>query len=176
MTIEAFPARIRTAQTGLFQPLSPEPAKLEVTMARLRAVVGESDAQGRGRVGFPATVDSHRPDSFAVMPFQERATAEAETPLRTSSLRLSFRWFRPVVGAKVELSNGRPTTMMFQHKQVEIRQAWGPWRVSGDWWDQAEQWQRDEWDVEISVESEMALYRIFREVGSGKWFVEGMYD
>jgi protein ImuB len=176
MTIEAFPARIRTAQTGLFQPLSPEPAKLEVTMARLRAVVGESDAQGRGRVGFPATVDSHRPDSFAVMPFQERATAEAETPLRTSSLRLSFRWFRPVVGAKVELSNGRPTTMTFQHKEVEIRQAWGPWRISGHWWDQAARWQRDEWDVEISVEGGMALYKIVREDRSGQWFVEGMYD
>jgi protein ImuB len=176
MTIEAFPARIRMTQTGLFHPFSPEPAKLEVTMARLRAVVGESDAQGRGRVGFPATVDSHRPDSFAVMPFQERATGVAETAVRASSLRLSFRWFRPVVGAKVELSSGRPTTMTFQHKQVEIRQAWGPWRVSGDWWDQTEQWQRDEWDVEISVEGGMVLYRMFREVGSGQWFVEGMYD
>src|SRR6185369_5841609 len=33
--IAAIPARIRFTQTGLFQPLAPEPAKLEITMARL---------------------------------------------------------------------------------------------------------------------------------------------
>jgi protein ImuB len=33
--IEAIPARIRYAQTGLFQPLAPEPAKLEISMARI---------------------------------------------------------------------------------------------------------------------------------------------
>jgi protein ImuB len=41
ITVEALPARVRTTQTGLFQPLAPEPAKLEITLARLRAVVGE---------------------------------------------------------------------------------------------------------------------------------------
>ena len=43
--IEAIPARIRFTQAGLFQPLAPEPAKLEITMARIRAVVGETDSQ-----------------------------------------------------------------------------------------------------------------------------------
>jgi protein ImuB len=37
--IEAVPARIRPTQAGLFQPLAPEPAKLEITLARLRGVV-----------------------------------------------------------------------------------------------------------------------------------------
>jgi hypothetical protein len=60
--------------------------------------------------------------------------------------------------------------------RAKIRNASGPWRISGEWWDQAAQWQRDEWDVEITLEGGMGLYKIFREVQSGQWFVEGMYD
>jgi protein ImuB len=45
ITVEAFPARLRSVQAGLFQPLAPEPAKLEITLARLRDVVGAEDGQ-----------------------------------------------------------------------------------------------------------------------------------
>jgi protein ImuB len=48
----------------------------------------------------------------------------------------------------------------------------GPWRASGDWWT-PQSWNRDEWDV--AIESG-ALYRLFQETESGRWFVEGSYD
>ena len=70
----------------------------------------------------------------------------------------------------------------------------GPWRTSGDWW-RADRWARDEWDVavvkrrkgeggrgkgsEMGGQSDLAaqiLYRIYRELRSGFWFVEGIYD
>jgi protein ImuB len=73
----------------------------------------------------------------------------------------------------------------------------GPWRTSGDWW-RSDRWARDEWDVAIesmqSSESHTSLkmsvkignrhgaprpqvlYRIYRELSSGTWFVEGVYD
>jgi protein ImuB len=86
--IEVKPARVRFTQAGLFQPLAPEPAKLEITMARLRAVVGEADTYGRQRVGYPALLDSHRPDHFhVVLPCKHR-------DVRPSAC-LALRRFRP---------------------------------------------------------------------------------
>src|SRR6185295_12550521 len=35
--VEAFPAKPRVMQNGLFVPLAPEPEKLELTLARLKA-------------------------------------------------------------------------------------------------------------------------------------------
>ena len=37
-------------------------------------------------------------------------------------------------------------------------------------------WARDEWDVAVQSNSEKILYRIYRELRSGAWFVEGLYD
>jgi len=64
----------------------------------------------------------------------------------------------------------------------------GPWRTTGEWW-RKDAWARDEWDVAIeprgqrsgvggqrSEVSSQILYRIFRELGSGAWFVDGVYD
>jgi protein ImuB len=60
----------------------------------------------------------------------------------------------------------------------------GPWRTSGDWWEQ-DGWARDEWDIAISlvavrrthtVGSSLCLYRLVHDLLSGKWFLEGTYD
>src|ERR1051326_4770697 len=98
--IAAIPARLRLTQMGLFQPLAPEPAKLEITLARLRAVVGEQDDQGRSRVGFPGVLDMHGPDRFQVLPFNEKRKEAAAMP----SNRLALRMFRPPAPARVEVS------------------------------------------------------------------------
>ena len=76
----------------------------------------------------------------------------------------------------------------------------GPWRTSGEWW-RTDTWARDEWDVAIEDRGQRSevggqksegletkepsrhnspppqvLYRIYRELSSGTWFVEGIYD
>jgi protein ImuB len=48
----------------------------------------------------------------------------------------------------------------------------GPWRASGEWWRQ-DAWNRDEWD--LALESG-GVYRMFQEIDSGRWFLEGTYD
>ncbi len=63
VALEAVPAKPRVTQNGLFVPLSPEPEKLELTLARLKAVVGEEN------VGAAEVLDTHRPDAFAVRKF-----------------------------------------------------------------------------------------------------------
>ena len=178
ITIEVFPARIRPTQAGLFQPLAPEPAKLEITLARLRAAVGEEDELARARVGFPLVMDSYCPDSFQVLP--SSAEKQNRTDLRgirecPPTPRLVLRRFRPPLVTRVECGPA-PLAVIFNGAKSSVIQACGPWRSSGAWWGQNEQWQREEWDVAIDLKGSPSLYRIFRDLQSGQWFVEGMYD
>jgi protein ImuB len=173
--VELLPARIRFDQPGFFQPRAPEPAKLEITMAKLRAVVGERDGQGRNRVGFPVITDSHKPDSFEVLSTPpERKSRKQHNP--QSVPRMVFRVFRPPIRAKVELAANVPAAILFQGTKKKVVNASGPWRKDGAWWDKAGEWKRDEWDVELNVPEGKTLYRLFCDRSSGEWFVEGMYD
>lgn len=61
--LSAEPAKPRAAQSGLFQPLFPEPEKLELTLARIEGIVGE------GRVGSPELLDTHREGAFEMRHF-----------------------------------------------------------------------------------------------------------
>jgi protein ImuB len=176
VTMEVLPARLRTTQTNLFQPTGPEPAKLEITLARLRALVGETDEEGRGLVGFPVVLDSHRPDSFAVLPTyaptqnHQQKQRPPETPL------LAMRMFRPPVSARVEIRGRVPALIAFNGTRARVTHASGPWRSSGEWWSRSAAWQREEWDVELAVQGGKSVYRVFHEMQSGEWFVQGMYD
>jgi protein ImuB len=170
--VVAMPAHIRFAQAGLFQPLAPEPAKLEITMARIRAVVGETDLLGRQRVGFPVLLDSHRPDHFQVVP---PGTKQGDS--MKPSTRLALRRFRPAIPARVETSAKQsPVWIGFSRKRARITHASGPWRHGGEWWDADGEWIREEWDIEIRLDGSTTLYRIFRDLATRSWFVEGMYD
>ena len=173
IAIEVFPVRSRSIQAGLFQPLAPEPVKLAITMARLRSVVGGEDAQGRERVGFAQTLDSHRPDSFAVLP--SGFTADAQ-PASRRTCQLALRMFRPPLAARVTMREGSPATISFERTRTRVTRAGGPWRTTGAWWDQRGEWQRDEWDLELNYAGSVGLYRVFQDLLSGQWFVEGMYD
>ena len=170
--IAAIPARIRFTQTGLFQPLAPEPAKLEITMARIRAVVGEADSQNINLVGFPALLDSHRPDHFLVVPPSAKQRNSPE-PFP----RLALRRFRPAIPARVEVSAEQaPVWIGFSRRKARITCASGPWRGGGQWWDAVGEWLREEWDINLTLDGHTALYRIFRDLATRKWFIEGMYD
>lgn len=194
--LEVFPARVRATQTGLFQQLAPEPAQLEITLARLRAAVGEKDEQDRERVGFPMNTDSHHPDSFQVLsraeesrdtnPGHGRRNQHKEILECLPAPQLVLRRFRPPVAACVECkpalvevqksNQDIPAAVIFNGMKAKVIQACGPWRSSGWWWDSAGSWQRDEWDVALGLNGASGLYRIFRDSTSGQWFVEGMYD
>jgi protein ImuB len=164
--LEAEPAEPRAAQNGLFIPQAPEPEKLEITLARLKALVGD------GHVGSPVLVDTHRPGAFRMESFRGGGTAARPTGTATATRDLAFRVIRPPRPARVQMASGQPV-----HVQPEsggssghVVSSAGPWRTSGDWWTTSP-WARDEWDVALS---NGALYRIYCE--QGRWFVEGCYD
>jgi protein ImuB len=67
------PARPRALQSGLFQPVFPEPEKLELTLARIAGIVGE------GRVGSVELMDTHREGAFSVRHFAPLEPAPADS-------------------------------------------------------------------------------------------------
>lgn len=172
--LEVFPAPIRIVQSGLFEPCAPDPAKLEVTIARLRALVGEEDESGRSLVGFPTVKDSHKPDSFEVLPFQ--SNVQRKQPHRVNVPIIGFRIFRPSLPTKVELKRNAPATVRVQGRRNVVLNASGPWRKNGSWWDQNKEWSRDEWDLELAGAGGNGLYRIFQDRRSNQWFIDGIYD
>jgi protein ImuB len=90
----------------------------------------------------------------------------------------AMRIFRPPLRATVTLQEGRPAHIAcLKRKEIcgEILWAAGPWRTSGDWWEQ-EGWARDEWDIALQEASGITLYRLVRDLLSGQWRVEGNYD
>jgi len=188
--ITAEPAPPRSAQLGLFLPISPEPERLEITLARIRGVVGEC------RAGIANLLDSHRPDSFrmerfVVAPRKSKFTKHPELPDNRGVPRLALRSFRPPWPLRVELSGGRPHKLTSVPKRTNRGQLkgtilWssGPWRSSGDWWMENSEkscsgsFDREEWDVALAIGNgtDVALYRVYRDRMSGHWFADASYD
>ncbi|MBI2680725.1 MAG: hypothetical protein HYX25_06930 [Candidatus Solibacter usitatus] len=159
------PLKPRVTQNGLFIPLAPEPEKLELTLARIGSVVGKHN------VGSPELVDTHRPDAFRMKPFSALQT-RAQTQVAASGARLAFRVYRPPRSAQVNASSGQPAWLSAAGIHGKVISLAGPWRTAGDWWT-TQPWHRDEWDVALS---DGALYRIYCDCQTGRWYVEGNYD
>jgi protein ImuB len=173
--LAAEPARPRSAQGGLFLPPSPEPEKLELTLARIAGLVGEA------RVGSLELLDTHRAEGFRMKHFVPGAASEKNC--RTDSTQekssvAALRRFRPPLRAHVALENGELVRVdCSKKKEVRGSVLWkaGPWRSSGDWWER-EAWARDEWDIALQTVDTVALYRLVHDLLGGSWFVEGTYD
>lgn len=159
--LDANPVKPRAAQHGLYVPQAPEPVKLELTLARIQALVGKEKA------GAAELVDTHRPGAFRMTAFGRGQTAKTD---RLPHARVALRVFRPPRTARVTIDSGRPRFVAAEGVRGRVLELAGPWRTSGDWWT-VDPWERDEWDVALS---DGALYRIY--CAPPGWFVEGSYD
>jgi len=174
--LAAEPARPRSAQGGLFLPPSPEPEKLELTLARIAGLIGEA------RIGAVELLDSHRAESFRMRRFLPESARKNDkrktTTLTEETAVAALRMFRPPLKAAVTLTNGELVRVICSRKkEVQGNVLWkaGPWRSSGDWWEK-ESWARDEWDIALQNSDAIALYRLVHDLLGGGWFVEGTYD
>ena len=179
----------RVRQEGLFLPSSPDPEKLELTIARLANVVGNS------HVGSPRLIESHRPDAFEMSRFipSHNAPEVRQKDIGSPGSRApmaAFRVFRPAPRARVTLREGCPVHISFPTVHGEVVAASGPWSTSGEWW-REDAWNRQEWDVEVhshtasntnafeyssSAAPQKGVYRIYYDAIRQGWFVAGMYD
>jgi protein ImuB len=200
IVLAADPARPRVAQGGLFLPPSPDPEKLELTIAHLANLVGEAN------VGSPQLTDTHRPGAFRMRWFlAPRDAPQIRAAAKHAAPATGFRLFRPPLPATVGLSAGRPVRISIRGRRGDVVAASGPWRTSGDWW-QDDRWEHDEWDLEIRFDAPAlasgrhsqrsrhaqrlpaerpapplelpphALYCVYYDAILGGWFVRGAYD
>lgn len=155
------------AQLGLFTPQTPEPSRLDVTLARIRAIVGED------RVGPPVLEDTHRPGSFRMEPFlvgAVRAVQDVEPP------RMALRRIRPPRPVYVVLREERPVGFRDAESRFKIVAAYGPWKTNGCWWS-AGAWNLEEWDVLAEDSSGTSVACLLVCDGAlSEWRLEAFYD
>jgi protein ImuB len=170
--VHAEPGDRSKVQLGLFAPQLPEPMRLDVTLARIAALVGEE------RVGRARLLDTHRPDSFAMERFS--VSGVASTPMKREPTRsmplVTLRRCRPGVQIPVHQEQARPAAFALHGKEYAVCEAYGPWRRSGEWWSQ-DVWSQEEWDVHaVANEDEVLLCVLMHDLLRHRWQLEGLYD
>lgn len=167
--IAAEPAPPRFAQSELFLPRGPAPERLELTLARIRGIAGDD------RVGSAELLDTHAPAGFRMCAFRPYTKASKNSDRRHRQ-RTALRIFRPPLAAKVQMQNEMPARVFFRGQTHHVTAAAGPWRNNGGWWTN-QAWTRDEWDLELRAEqSSPMLVRMYRDLSSAKWYLEGTFD
>jgi protein ImuB len=169
LTVSAEPGKTSKVQLGLFSRPLPEPARLDITLARVCAIVGEKNV---GRVELN---DTHRPDSFRLSPFSVPPIAD-EKNIAHLLVRASMRQIRPPERISVRLRDHKPSSFSFREKHYVAEQAYGPWLVSGDWWNPG-LWGFEQWDVIArSHESDVLYCCLVRDLMRDCWQMAVLYD
>jgi protein ImuB len=167
LTLAADAGQSSQVQLGLFAPQTPEPSRLDVTLARLKAIVGGD------RVGSPVLEDTHRADGFRLEGFSVGGKAKA---MEKPTARFALRRVRPPALVSVVLRAMKPVAFRDRESRFEITAAYGPWRTGGCWWS-TDVWDGEEWDV-LAVESSGASVAcvLTCERTCNAWRLEAFYD
>jgi protein ImuB len=176
VALDAEPGSTSKVQLGLFSPQLPEASRLDVTLARIRAIVGEEN------VGRAVLLDTHAPDGFRMESIAVPADdAETAAPVH---LRGAVRQLRPPEGITVTLEARRPVRFSFRGQNYNVARAYGPWLAGGDWW-QPSLWGHEQWDLVASIEARnearaeagaVLCCCAVRDLMHGGWQVAALYD
>ncbi len=161
-------AATKKVQLGLFAPPLPEASRLDVTLARLRAIVGED------RVGSPMLDDTHRSDAFHLEPFRSEPGSK---PADERASATAMRQLRPPEPVTVLQQHGNPKSLRFRGESYRVTRAYGPWQSSGAWWSSA-LWVVEQWDVLAKAENTAAMLAccLVYDCAHGGWQVDALYD
>ena len=186
--IEIVPRVPRPAQTDMFLPPCPAPDKLQTTIARLAALCGP------GNVGMLSAENSHRPEAMRLDPFAPHpAPPLPENAMARNVTQLVIRAIRPAREIEVMCSREIPEFVRGENLGARVISIAGPWRRDGEWWlgftvdvdmhaDSSDEKKpavqkcgfiRDYYELALE---DGGVYRIFRDLNSDKWFLDGAYD
>jgi protein ImuB len=181
----------RPAQTDMFLPPAPTPERLQTTLARLAALCGPD------HVGTLLPANSHRPDATERVDFAPPpAGANPSMPERDGLAvnQIVLRAIRPAQEVEVMCSRGMPEFIRGQQICARVVSIAGPWRRQGEWWKTALDSENGRTNGIAAAPLqcgqsggfahdyyEMALddggvYRVYRDLRSDRWFVDGIYD
>jgi protein ImuB len=164
----AEPGSTSQVQLGLFSPQLPEPSRLDVTLARIRAIVGD------GNAGRAVLTDTHQFDGFRMEPFAVSPMEAAEAP--PTSLRPAMRRLRPAEAVFVTLKGERPNAFLFRNRRHTVERAYGPWLASGEWWS-ATLWGCEQWDIVARAhDGAMFCGCLVRDLLRDHWQMVALYD
>ncbi len=158
------PTLAERQQFQLFESPLRDPNRFGETLGRLAALVGEKN------VGVPFVIDSHKPDSFRLDPPRFHEPGHHAPTADDFAVGLPLRRYRPPVAADVHVIRHAPVFLASAQVCSAVRDARGPYRVSGAWWE-SDSWAMEEWDVELETGG---LYRIAR--AGDAWRMEGSYN
>ena len=138
VVLDAEPGSTNRVQLGLFSPQFPETSRLDVTLARIRSIVGDEN------VGRAVLTDTHRLDGFRMEPFSVSSAESSEVP--RSLPHPAMRRMRPAESIFVTLQDARPKTFVLWERRYEVDNAYGPWLTGGEWWSPT-RWGCEQWDL-----------------------------
>jgi protein ImuB len=171
IALMAEPGASSKVQLGLFSPQLPEAMRLDVTLARIKAIVGEE------HVGRAVLADSHRPDSFRMERFSvlSGVVLNANGDARDRSAA-AMRQLRPAERVAVSLRGQQPAAFTFRERRYEVDRAYGPWGLSGDWWNTS-LWGAEQWDL-IARDGDGGLLCccVVRDLMQHAWSMVALYD
>lgn len=178
LTLGAEPGSTSKVQLGLFSPQLPESMRLDVTLARIRAIVGE-DCVGR-----PVLTDTHRQDGFRVeqfaIPSGSSSAPMRDPPDRSDKSVAAMRQLRPAERVTVILQGQRPAAFSFRDQRYDVEHAYGPWLAGGHWWNPT-LWGVEQWDL-IARASDGALLcccvvrDVTQPISQDAWQMVTLYD
>ncbi len=152
-------------QLGLFSPQHPEPMRMEVTLARIAAMVGEDN------IGNPRLKDTHRDGVFRMDRFPSFAKKNVAREDGSSSPAL--RRLRPPI--EVAAQNRVPDKICYAAVTYDIRRLYGPWRSSGAWWS-SDVWACESWDFAAECGSAVLLGVLTHDRLRRTWHLDALYD
>jgi protein ImuB len=179
--IDVEPRKPRAAQTDMFLPPAPTPDRLELTIARLTALCGPEN------VGTLHAQDSHRVEAVRLEKFEPPPPRALELNGNNEAknvAQLMIRAVRPPLEVEVLLSRGAPEFVRGPNLGARVVSMAGPWRRDGEWWhcdDRATSpptktngnFRRDYYELALA---DGGVYRVFCDLNSAQWFVDGIYD
>jgi protein ImuB len=168
LTLTAEPGSTSKVQLGLFSPQLPEAARLDVTLARIRAIIGEEC------VGRAVLQDTHAPEGFRMEPFT--VPSGDSVAVVSSPPRAPMRRLRPPETTSVTLQNHRPSMFFFRQRRYTVERAYGPWLIGSDWWNQT-LWGLEQWDlVARAHDGSMICCCMTRNLMQNLWQMAALYD
>jgi protein ImuB len=168
LSLAAEPGSTSKVQLGLFSPQLPEPARLDVTLARIRAIVGEEN------VGRAVLKDTHEPGAFRMEPFTAPSGSGSVAPSGQS--QSAIRRLRPAEPISVTVQGQCPKVFFFQKKRYTVEHTYGPWLTNGDWW-QPTLWGLEQWDlVAHAQDGALLCCCLVRDRIEDRWQMVALYD
>lgn len=167
VVLHAKPGSTSKVQLGLFSPQLPEAGRLDMTLARIAALVGESN------LGEAVLDDTHTPEGFHIEPFQVSSAMSEAFPERS---HICLRHLRPSQPLSMLLENGRPKSFCFRNQRCIVERAYGPWLKGGEWWNETI-WGHEQWDIIARSQDDALLFCcVIRDLIEDQWQVVAFYD